>query len=545
MTRIAHVVHEGGRAREAWLGWGGQWVRREPTSASVAATLRNLAADPGGDGVAWLSWGDQRYGDLRTALRDWIGRVRVPQQILHAGAQQQVWSRFRRLGLVELDDPALLPVSGSASVPSWLVGSAAGIAPVGSAGHLPVLRAPSAAVELAVFGWRARQAGWLPTAVPLLPGGEGSGAERAASSSGARAEAARVVRQIRGARWLLFWLLAATVADRRPPLLATLRALLLGKSAKGTGAPPEVTVPTEVAARVAVVIPSLARRRYLERVLACLAAQDRPPDVVVVVEQEIADSPDTGRWVEEVDYPSLVLRGAVPWAGACRSRNLALARCVADADWILFLDDDVEFGTDLMSSLLGAAAAHQAGAVLGRVRRPDQPAAAAEPSRSCAHFAGCCALVSSSLLQEVDGFDERLDRGYGEDYELGVRLRLAGGEVVVAGDTDVLHHQAPSGGFRSEMSYPWSRDEVQPKPAPSVMLSRTLHATREMQLGWRLVGLLLRLRQARPWAWPAEARRARRQWHAARRWCAHLEAGPRGGIETWRRRLDGREEPGS
>jgi hypothetical protein len=150
--------------------------------------------------------------------------------------------------------------------------------------------------------------------------------------------------------------------------------------------------------------------------------------------------------------------------------------------------------------------------------RPEGPAISMWPG-----FGSGCALLRRSLLAEAGGFDRRLDGGFGEDTELGVRLRRAGAMVVLATDPPIAHLKAPVGGMRAPFPHPWRSDPVRPRPSPTVVLARRSFETPAMASGYRLHWWLDGVRRE---GMAFRPRRSWRQWRSAQRWTDHLERGP-------------------
>ena len=138
---------------------------------------------------------------------------------------------------------------------------------------------------------------------------------------------------------------------------------------------------------------------------------------------------------------------------------------------------------------------------------------------------GCTSLVKRDLVQELDGFDERLE-GFGEDYELGIRLRQAGAGLLFAPGRPVLHLQAPSGGWRAERKHPWHEAPLPPRPYPILLSSRWKHLPENMKNGYALRDWIHQLRQVPLRRWILEAPRLAAQWKEAVRWVAWIETQP-------------------
>lgn len=123
----------------------------------------------------------------------------------------------------------------------------------------------------------------------------------------------------------------------------------------------------EVRPTVAVLITAAGRAGHLQRTLAGLARQSRPPDEVVVVDLRPSDgdgsrsaSPCAVQWV---DHPPTVPARSLPLASG---RNLAAAS--ARADHLVFLDVDCLPAADLVERYLATLRAHPEALACGPVR---------------------------------------------------------------------------------------------------------------------------------------------------------------------------------
>jgi histidinol-phosphate phosphatase family protein len=214
-----------------------------------------------------------------------------------------------------------------------------------------------------------------------------------------------------------------------------------------------------------VVIPSAGRPSL--RVL--LDALDGIHDRVVVVDDR-ATAPDP------LDVPSgvRVVRG--PARGPAAARNAGLWAC--RAEWVAFLDDDVEpepgWPERLAEDL--AAAAPDVGGVQGRIVVPlpadRRPTDWERNTRGLerARWATADLAYRRAALDAAGGFDERFPRAYREDADLGLRV-TAGGWRIVCGTRTVLHPARPAPASVSLAKQAGNADDV---------LMRRLHGP-----GWR------------------------------------------------------------
>lgn len=516
MTRdLVRLRVSGDRAERVLLHRQGQVEETAPVHAGAPREICRLAeAHPD----AWLAWHDRRLEPWLSYPASWPGLARTGLEALHLGCFQRTDLIAGSLGLVDFDSPWLLPGPTDRRFLTWLLSPAAGIV---RASALRALAPDPSWSTLAGFlfdlGLRGIRHGLVPVSEPALlrePAPEDVWAALRAPLPAP--ELARLIGRGYGRRWVGFWLLARLLFDRRLPLAAALRGGLapapgtVDRAALADLQPSLGAVQPEA---VDVLIPTLGRPGPLRDVLEDLAAQTLPPRRVIVVEQGGVPQPES-RWPFDLVFLSL------DRPGACRARNAGLRE--VRSDWVLLLDDDVRLSPGLVSYLLGVAAGYGVEAVNALVHLPGQEPDRGGPPRPWPVFASGASLVAARVLNETGGFDERLDGGYGEDYELGIRLRLAGASILYAPGEPVLHLKAPAGGFRHPFRLPWSGDPLQPKPSPMVLYSRRKHHPVDMQNGYRLHYSLKRLGRARLLRWPREARDLVRQWDRAAWWARQL-----------------------
>jgi GT2 family glycosyltransferase len=225
--------------------------------------------------------------------------------------------------------------------------------------------------------------------------------------------------------------------------------------------------------RVSVIIPTYRRRDHLQKVLGQLALQTRQPSEVIVVDA----SPATDRLDEKAisGYPRWLRYLVVPESGnISKQRNTGLQRSAGDI--VLFLDDDVEFGPDLIAAYLDAFWETHAAGINGVVLLPNEkrstapkflkPLAIQYPGApNYQAFDGICETdvictasfaAARSALLKVGGFDEQI---YGslDDVDLGIRMREAGFRVIHHNKPQVVHLMLRVNGSRSpELGLRWT-----------------------------------------------------------------------------------------
>src|SRR5437764_11777418 len=125
--------------------------------------------------------------------------------------------------------------------------------------------------------------------------------------------------------------------------------------------------------RLSVVVPTLGRTDTLREVLEGLCRQRARPDEVVVIDQN--GNRDLAPLYERVRSLPLRVQYSPGPLGCGRARNLGLELCTGDI--VLFLDDDVSFGDDLIAEHRCAFERYGADGVAGAVRKEGGAPAAA------------------------------------------------------------------------------------------------------------------------------------------------------------------------
>jgi hypothetical protein len=127
------------------------------------------------------------------------------------------------------------------------------------------------------------------------------------------------------------------------------------------------------------------------------------------------------------------------------------------------------------------------------------------------------ALCRRSLLAATR-FNQNMEGVIYEDYELGVRLRLAGTHVLAIHGLEIVNPGTPTGGFRSE-NIP-GKQGLRSKVSPSLAVHYALYdmLSPEMKTGFKTDHLINALVHTPFWNWPSALLHRHRQWRAAKLW---------------------------
>jgi len=222
-------------------------------------------------------------------------------------------------------------------------------------------------------------------------------------------------------------------------------------------------------ARISVLVPTLGRTREPLDTVRALLRQTRPPDEIIVADQ---NDPALPQLDQAFAAMPTVRHLHVPQKGVAFNYNRALH--AATGDIVLFVDDDVEPSPDLVRAHLEAYASNEAGAVgLGGVAGRLEQAKDRDPRKirdvgryvyrsgrfhanynalqRCDVHAGqgCNVSFDRRVLVACRGFDEGFTgNAYHFETEAGLRVHEAGYRIVFEPQASLVHLQATRGGAR-------------------------------------------------------------------------------------------------
>ena len=288
----------------------------------------------------------------------------------------------------------------------------------------------------------------------------------------------RFVKQHYRTRWVFLLLLNLFLYERKFPFLPFLFSLFYKNRTKLNLNIDAIKVESKrkVAdqATVDVIIPTIGRKDYLYAVLKDLKTQTRPPTNVIIVEQNPdGESESELNYLANEEWPFCIKHTFTHQAGACNARNIALSQI--KSEWVFFADDDIRFGVDFIEKAFEKINDFGVGAVSFRCFQKGQKQIYKYIFQWGSFGSGCSFVLADSLKNCTFGM--AYEFGYGEDGDFGMQLRHQGQDVLYLPEPEILHLKAPVGGFRTKPTLQWQKDDIQPKPSPTVMLYQLLHAT--------------------------------------------------------------------
>jgi GT2 family glycosyltransferase len=189
--------------------------------------------------------------------------------------------------------------------------------------------------------------------------------------------------------------------------------------------------------------------RFLPALVATLASSGLATQLVVVDD----GSTDSTFQRAQALAPDAVVVAHYRNRGAAAARNTAARN--ANAEWLLFLDDDATITRDDLDMLWSRRQRHEC--VLPQVRGPEgelQNSVAlrwrfweprfdnvAQPLPKVGYPLGTCLLLHRDVFWSVGGFDERFFPNYFEDTAFGFQLRRRGIPIRLLDNAEVVHWQ--------------------------------------------------------------------------------------------------------
>ncbi|MGJ0429900.1 glycosyltransferase family 2 protein [Methylobacter sp.] len=222
---------------------------------------------------------------------------------------------------------------------------------------------------------------------------------------------------------------------------------------------------------VSVVIPTINRAAVLVKTVRDMLNQQFDDYEILIVDQSDEINAEVLDLIKQIDQPRIRYFKA-NFKGLPQARNFGWRHAAKDV--VLYIDDDIRTGTDLVRSHFESHIKTGADMVAGGIDEAgDKPSHlptgsfnwwtatpianfCATTASWCIHGKGCNFSVRRSALGTVGGLDEVLSIGAAlyEESELALRLYKAGKRTWFEPSARLLHLAAPMGGCRVTKDWP-------------------------------------------------------------------------------------------
>lgn len=386
-----------------------------------------------------------------------------------------------QVGYVE--DSPFLKVNGSVSYPTWMMSSMVGVIHASILIRFKNLIDTNVSLDYALnsIAKLGMSKGLFCYSEPkLLKNPEACDLKQLASKK----DLFKFVKQHYKSRWILLLLFNYLWHEKQLPFLSLIRSLFYKQLECNDSFKLEslITSNHKENFSIDVIIPTIGRKQYLYNVLKDLASQTLLPQKVVIVEQ----NPDSNSvteldYITNEDWPFKIIHHFIHQTGACNARNLALQD--VNSDLVYLADDDIRLGPDILFKITKIFENFALNVITLSCKKAEEEERITQEIQWTVFGSGT-SVIKSKYLKDLR-FDTALEFGYGEDVDFGMQLRNQGADVVYVPELEILHLSAPIGGFRSKFTHPWSQDDIQPKPSPTVLLNRRKNTTKQQLLGYK------------------------------------------------------------
>jgi glycosyltransferase involved in cell wall biosynthesis len=232
-----------------------------------------------------------------------------------------------------------------------------------------------------------------------------------------------------------------------------------------------------------VLIPTLGREKELKNVLVDLSKQTVLPKKVIIVEQNAIKNEGSKLDYLKEAWPFAIDHTLIHQLGACNARNLALEKVTSE--WVFFADDDIRFNSSFLEDAFKFLFMYDANVVNLSCLQKGEKELKSKIVQSTSFGSGTSILKSESIKNMK--FNMAYEFGYGEDADFGMQLRNKGVDVLYIPFVSMIHLKAPIGGFRQKIKREWDSDIILPKPSPTIMVYKLMHATKEQLQSYKII----------------------------------------------------------
>lgn len=275
----------------------------------------------------------------------------------------------------------------------------------------------------------------------------------------------------------------------------------------------------KVSDAIDVIIPTMGRPDHLYNVLKDFSRQTALPQKLIIVEQ----NPDTASvtkldYLENEKWPFKIVHHFIHRTGACHARNLALSETTSD--WVFFSDDDQRFGEDLIENIFKEIKKYGVDGLTTSYLQAGEKMNFTVPKQWGTFGAGN-SVILGSFARRVN-FSPAFEHGYGEDMDYGMQLRNLGCDIIYHPGLIIHHLKAAVGGFREKYVKEWEKENIKPKPSPTLMVYALKYYSKEQLKGFK-TSLLLKFYNKQSVRNPFKyIKEMRESWKISKKWAKKL-----------------------
>ena len=319
---------------------------------------------------------------------------------------------------------------------------------------------------------------------------------------------------------ILFWCLFKY--EHRFPLWGYVLSFFREKYFQKKVRLPEVHLQSEstgTPVSIDVILPTMGRPRYLLQVLGDLSRQSLLPKKAIIVEQNPElDSISELSELHSRKWPFEIIHHFIHKTGACNARNIALAEVTSD--WVFFADDDIRLQPDLLKEVISEAGKYKLTAVNMNCKQPGEETVF-HKVKQWGSFAAGTSIVKSYFAKKCR-FSAVFEHGFGEDADYGMHLRQEGCDIIYHPGLEIQHLKAPMGGFRQKSVMDWEKENLLPKPSPTVMAFAMKYYTLQQIRGYK-TSLFIKFYSKQSIKNPlVYLKQMRKRWSKSRAWAKKL-----------------------
>ena len=270
-----------------------------------------------------------------------------------------------------------------------------------------------------------------------------------------------------------------------------------------------------------VIIPTIGRPEYVKQVVEDFSKQSHLPTRLIIVEQQpdLNLNSDIQNFLAK-EWPFQIIHIFTHNTGACMARNRALEK--VESEWIFFADDDIRIGKQVLAKTLEEAERLTADCISLNCRQPGEETFFCKV-KQWGSFGSGTSLVRSQFAKHLH-FSEVFEHGYGEDVDFGMKLREKGCDIIYHPKLEIQHLKAPVGGFRKKSKMEWEKENLRPKPSPTLMILVKKYYTQRQIKGFK-ISLFLRFYQQSGVINPfSYFKQMNRRWKISESWAKKLLA---------------------